>query len=134
MIQLRNTYEFDGILISLHGHNPNWKELILGYERTNEKEVANLQNGDKIVFPEDNLPQYVFSEKKPLLVLSEISIDNLSATLDYIPVSQDLHFQISQTNKFDVIYDIVEKTAKNYSIHGEITSPFDYLLDLLGHQ
>jgi len=134
LIKLRNIYDFDGILISLHGHNPAWKDLILSYENNDGKEVAKLHNGDKIIFPGDDLPQYVFSKRKSLPVLNEISIDDLPVTLDYIPVSRDLHFQISLSNKFDVIYDIVEKAGGNYSIHGEITSPFDYLLDLLGNQ
>jgi uroporphyrinogen decarboxylase len=54
--------------------------------------------------------------------------------LNYIPVSQNLHFYIHQQYKFDVLKEIVHKAGKKYSIHGEITSPFDYFMDFLGHQ
>ena len=28
LIKLRQIYDFDGILVSLHGHDPNWKKRI----------------------------------------------------------------------------------------------------------
>jgi len=45
-----------------------------------------------------------------------------------------LHFQINQNHKFDAITDIINSVGSQFSIHGEITSPFDYFLDLLGYQ
>ena len=67
------------------------------------------------------------------MALDEITIDALPEVLNYIPVSVNLHFYIDQENKFSVLEDLVESHGKEYSIHGEITSPFDYLLDLAGY-
>ena len=34
-----------------------------------------------------------------------------------------------------IAFDLIDEKVKNkYSIHGEVTSPFDYLLDLLGYE
>ncbi|MGD8780452.1 MAG: uroporphyrinogen decarboxylase family protein [Ignavibacteria bacterium] len=134
LIKLREMYDFDGILISIHGHDRDWKNAIEAYEKDGNNEIVELKNKDKMYFTNNELPRYVFANKETPPVLDNITADDLPDKLDYIPVSQDLHFKISLTNKFDAIHDIVDKAGKQYSIHGEITSPFDYLLDLLGHQ
>ena len=49
LVNLCEQYEFDGILVSLHGHNPNWRETIRNIEKTEIGEIAELLNGDKII-------------------------------------------------------------------------------------
>lgn len=132
LLKLREIYNFDGILISLHGHSPNWKDQIKNLRSEKEGEYAELINGDKIFFPFNDLPQYTFAEGKVIPLVNEIALENLPNILDYIPVSQDLHFKIDLQNKFGVIESIIEKAGIEYSVHGEVTSPFDYLIDLLG--
>ncbi len=134
LIRLREQYEFDGILVSLHGHNPEWRELINEIETTEKGEIAELKNGDKIIFPDDDLPQYKFANPRVDVSLDDITEDDLPEELDYIPVSVDLHFHIDHKNKFSVLEDLVKSHGNDFSIHGEITSPFDYLLDLAGYQ
>ena len=56
LIQLREEYNFDGILISLHGHNPNWRDDIFSIEDNDKGEFLKLNNGDTIYFPTNDLP------------------------------------------------------------------------------
>ncbi len=134
LIQLRDIYDFDGILISLHGHDPNWKQGIKEITKTNEAEVVEWKNGDKTICPFNDLPYYEFKNPESPPDISAFELSQLPAKLNYIPVSQNLHFKIDEEHKFDIIHYINEKCGDKYSIHGEITSPFDYLLDFLGHQ
>lgn len=133
LLSLRDIYGFDGILISLHGHDPNWRNWITERTVSEEGEIVRLNDGTTMVFGNDDLPQ-VISEGVPKVSLAELDLDSLPQSLDYIPVSQGLHFRIDPGNKFGAIETVVRKAGSDYSIHGEITSPFDYYLDLLGHQ
>lgn len=133
LLRLREIYGFDGILISLHGHNPDWRKEIASRTPTPEGERVALRDGQEMIFPVNDLPQPV-NEIRSKIPISDIEIASLPGVLDYIPVSQGLHFGIDQRNKFGVIDKIVGTAGKDYSIHGEITSPFDYFLDLVGHQ
>ncbi|PIQ09379.1 MAG: hypothetical protein COW71_06775 [Ignavibacteriales bacterium CG18_big_fil_WC_8_21_14_2_50_31_20] len=134
LIKLREIYEFDGILVSLHGHNPNWKEHIVSITDIRNQKQVELASGDKIIFPNNDLPYYEYKNEVAKLNISEVDLEDLPQILDYIPVSSNLHFQINQNHKFDAITDIINSVGSKFSIHGEITSPFDYFLDLLGYQ
>jgi len=134
LIKLREIYEFDGILVSLYGHNPNWKESIVSITDIRNQKQVELASGDKIIFPNNDLPYYEYKNEVAKLNISEVDLEDLPQILDYIPVSSNLHFQINQNHKFDAITDIINSVGSKFSIHGEITSPFDYFLDLLGYQ
>lgn len=134
LIKLRQQYEFDGILVSLYGHDPDWREKIMAAEKSDEFESAQLANGDKIFCPYNDLPYYEFANPPKRLSPSEITEENLPQKLDYFPVSQDLPFYIHPEHKFDILEELFVTEGKAYSIHGEITSPFDYYLDFVGHQ
>lgn len=130
LLKLREQYNFDGILISLHGHSPNWRENIVKICKNEKNEVAHFENGDKIICPFNELPRYEFNNAP----INENYQRQLPHELNYIPVSQNLPFFIDPYHKFDAILDIINLVGTEYSVHGEITSPFDYLLDFLGHQ
>jgi MtaA/CmuA family methyltransferase len=132
LIHLSEVYGFDGILVSLHGHDPNWNESVEKIINSDEHEIVEWKNGDKTFCPFNDLPYYQFAEEKKAISLENFSLDNLPPSLEYIPVSQNLLFKISQEHKFDAINYIINRAGEKYSIHGEITSPFDYLLDFLG--
>ncbi len=132
LIELRNIYDFDGILISLHGHNPDWRNNVEKIYTTSEAEVVEWKNGDKTFCLFNDLPYYQFASPRIEVDYTKITSGDLPDKLNYIPVSQNLPFYINHDHKFDVINYIVDKVGKNYSIHGEITSPFDYLLDYIG--
>ncbi len=135
LVELRERFNFDGILVSLHGHSPDWKKDVL--------EIRDLEEGrQEVIFSYrtelhswSDLPMVYQMEKRTSADISEINPDkDISSVIDYIPVSAGLYFKIDQKHKFDIFSYISEKTGGKYSVHGEITSPFDYLLDLLGYE
>jgi len=133
LIYLRELYQFDGILVSLHGHFKNWREIYNQREVQSDKEIVYL-NDRKLIFTNEDLPFPEFYDERKYPSIDEIDISTLPAEIDYIPVSGGLHFKIDMNNKFEVFDLIYQKVGDEFSIHGEVTSPFDYLLDLLGYE
>lgn len=134
LLRMREMYNFDGILVSLHGHNPEWMKYVKEIKKEENGETVYWKNGDKTFCPYDDLPQHFPVKEKATKHISEIKIENIPECIDFIPVSQGLFFWINQNEIFSIFDSIYKKTGNMYSIHSEITSPFDYLLDLLSHQ
>ena len=133
LLTLQELYKFDGILTSLHGHKKNWRDEIIRFERNGEKEILTFENKEMIFNP-DELPMVkhlIATEKKKM---EDINIEDIPDEISYIPVSQDLHFEIDLDNKLTIYDSIHERVNQIYSIHGEVTSPFDYFLDYLGYE
>ena len=133
LVRLREIYDFDGILVSLHGHDRHWSANIQSRRITPDGEEIVWQDGRKILYLQYDLPQPM-NDEEPRPALSEFVLDSLPAVLDYIPVSQGLRFPIDADHRFDAFRKVRAEAGPGYSIHGEITSPFDYFLDLFGHQ
>jgi hypothetical protein len=134
LVKLRALYDFDGILVSLHGHDPDWRSSITSRERNQEGERIVWDNGDSTFYPNDDLPIHSSLQNSTAGDPIEGMLGKLPESLDYIPVSQGLHFNISPRHRFDVFDFVREMAGSEYSIHGEVTSPFDYYLDLVGYQ
>jgi uroporphyrinogen-III decarboxylase len=132
LLQLRGTYAFDGILISLHGHSPSWEKNIKRIEKTENGLFVYWSNGDKTDFPKDDLPRHYPRITAPTPSLAELDPSMIRDEIEYIPVSQGLDFPINSGHKFDIFQIIQEKAGSEFSIHGEVTSPFDYFLNLFG--
>ncbi len=135
LIELCERFGFDGILVSLHGHNPNWKNDVL--------EIQNIEEGKQVVIYSDrtethtwtDLPMVKFHNKAEQKFISNVDVNKeVPSIIDYIPVSQDLYFKLNNEHLFDIFDYLREKTGGKYSIHGEITSPFDYFLDFMGYE
>jgi uroporphyrinogen-III decarboxylase len=135
LIELCRTFRFDGILISLHGHSDKWKEKLIKAQKK--------ENGDAMLTFEDrtelhslsDLPLVTFNEKRKNPEVDNIDIDkDIPEEIDYIPVSGNLYFELDTNNLFEIFDIIYSKVGEEYSLHGEITSPFDYFLDLLGYE
>ncbi|MGB9773953.1 MAG: uroporphyrinogen decarboxylase family protein [Bacteroidota bacterium] len=130
---LRNLYHFDGILISLHGHDPDWRKQIVKVAKDENGESVYWKNGDVTYFPDDELPEHHPAKQILKPSFQDFEPDSLPEGISFIPVSQGIEFAIHPEHAYDVFVDIADK-ARRYSIHGEITSPFDYFLNLFGHQ
>lgn len=131
LVRLRELYNFDGILVSLHGHRRDWRKEVISIERQGDTEVVTFDDRE-MTFTRDELPFVrCFNPVVPPSI-EEIDPADIPEEIDYIPVSQGLHFQIDPGNKFEVFDLIYDQVGDTYSLHGEVTSPFDYLLDLLG--
>jgi hypothetical protein len=133
LVELRELYRFDGILVSLHGHSREWRKDIVTVEQRGEQEI--LTFGDReMVFPRDDLPMVRHASPPQRPSIGDVKVEDLPDPIDYIPVSQDLYFHIDPEHKFEVFNLLHAAVGDDYSIHGEVTSPFDYLLDYLGHE
>ena len=134
LISLCREFRFDGILVSLYGHADKWKENLI--KRLPMDGGIRLAFSDRTVIHSMNdLPLVKFNDNRIPPGIDDIDPEkDIPSDIDYIPVSGNLHFDLDTDHLFD-IYDIIcYETGEEYSIHGEITSPFDYLLDLLGYE
>jgi hypothetical protein len=134
LLRLREFYGFDGILVSLHGHDPDWRSSVTSIRTTEEGEEVLWKNGDRTLCVYDDLPRFIQHTRVAPPAFAELSPEELPSTLEYIPVSSGLHFALHQNHMFDVLVDLVDRAGHEYSVHGEVTSPFDYFLDLCGYQ
>ncbi len=133
LIKLRELYNFDGILVSLHGHSPDWRDRVVNIETRDRGEI--LRFGDRtMIFGRDDLPVVKFDSEPLLPSIDELDPASVPDSIHYIPVSQGLHYSIDRAHPFDIFDDLSAQVGTEYSIHGEVTSPFDYFLDLLGHE
>ena len=132
LVGLRRAYHFDGILISLHGHDPAWEKNISTLKKENGAEVIVWKGGDRTVFPPDDLPMHYPVREKPPVSVAGFDPESLPETVEFIPVSQGLEFRLHPDHRFDIIDAIIREEGERISIHGEITSPFDYYLNLFG--
>jgi uroporphyrinogen-III decarboxylase len=132
LLKLRELYQFDGILISLHGHSSQWMKDIQNIKKDKSQEIITWKDGSRTEFSPDDLPRHY-----PVNVFVPPSIENIDPdtipeNIDFIPVSQGLNFIIDPHHPYDIFYLIKEKAGDQFSIHGEVTSPFDYFLQLFG--
>lgn len=134
LVFLRELYQFDGILVSLHGHDPSWRDNIASRRMTEEYEEIVWKNGDATHYLFDDLPEHIAAVPRELPNLLDVTKNDLHQKLDFIPVSQGLKFGIHPEHRFDIFRVLHEKTKGEFSLHGEITSPFDYYLDFIGYQ
>jgi len=133
LLTLRKSYRFDGILVSLHGHSPDWEKRLVRVDKEVVGEVVHWKNGDKTVFPPDDLPRHCAAVERAVPYLSDFDPVSIPDVVNFIPVSQGLDFPIDPEHSFDIVDLIVAKVGAETSVHGEVTSPFDYYLRLFGH-
>jgi uroporphyrinogen-III decarboxylase len=132
LIRLRRQYAFDGILVSLHGHAPDWEKGILRVIREEGRETVHWKDGGRTIFPADDLPLHYPAEAKGFPSIADFDPASIPDRLDFIPVSQGLEFNIDPGRPYDIFADIIAAAGRGFSIHGEVTSPFDYFLNLFG--
>ena len=132
LLDLRARYAFDGILISLHGHSSDWGRRVLHWTRGPLEDILDWRDGGRTVFPHDDLPRPVPAGESRPASIACFDPDELPERLDYIPVSQGLRFPIDPDHPYDILDDVLEKSGGRFSVHGEVTSPLDYFLDLFG--
>lgn len=134
LLYLRQIYRFDGILVSLHGHSSGWEKSIKRIQTAENGETVTWKNGDRTFFPLDDIPIHYPAEEITLPSVKEFDPESIPEEIPFIPVSQGIKFPISREHPY-AIFDILSKrSAGSYSIHGEVTSPFDYFLHLFGYK
>ncbi len=133
LLELRESYGFDGILVSLHGHQKGWEKEMAALRKDGDVETIIWKRGGRTVFPPDDLPRHYPSVERPAPTLAGFDPDSLPERIGFIPVSRGLDFDIDPEDPFRSVDLIVDKAGRRFSVHGEVTSPFDYYLRLFGH-
>jgi hypothetical protein len=133
LVEMRDAYGFDGILVSLHGHTPDWEKTVVRRRPEAGGEIVGWANGDETFFPADDLP-VPRTARRRVPVFAGFDPDVLPDRMAYIPVSQGLRFSLDPGHLFDIFTLVREAAGAACSIHGEVTSPLDYFLDLFGFE
>jgi hypothetical protein len=134
LCELRERYGFDGVLVSLHGHSPEWRSGVQEARKAGDGEEVLWKDGSRTLHPKNDLPQVLPKAEAARPLLQQLRRGDLPARIGYIPVSQGLRFAIDPSHEFDVFRLVRDRIGNEYSMHGEITSPFDYYMDLFGHE
>jgi uroporphyrinogen-III decarboxylase len=134
LLALRALYRFDGILVSLHGHAPDWEGRAVSVSRGPEGERVRWKNGDETFFPPDDLPVFRPADPHVRPEFGRFDPDSLPSRPGHIPVSQGLHFDLDPAHLFDAVEMVIGRAGRDFSVHGEVTSPLDYVLDLFGFE
>jgi uroporphyrinogen-III decarboxylase len=133
LLYLREKFGFDGILVSLHGHDPHWREKIKKVEIVDGIEVAHFD--DRIeTYVDDDLPVGKFFETRIRDIEDPDLLSSIPDTLDYISESRDCYSFLYLDDPYRIFKILDKKVQGRYSIHAEVTSALDYLLDLLGYE
>lgn len=134
LLSLRALYRFDGILVSLHGHAPDWEKRVVSLSKGPDGERLRWTNGDETWFPADDLPVFRPAREPARPEFARFEPASLPARPGYIPVSQGLRFDLDTDHLFDAVETVVRRAGRDFSVHGEVTSPLDYVLDLFGFE
>lgn len=135
LVSLCRQFRFDGILVSLHGHSDAWKKDLIEREEIEPGKVR-LHYPDRTeTHSWIDLPLVEFKSPGTTPSIETVDIEkDIPDEINYIPVSNNLHFPLCKDRMFDIFDLIHGKVGDEVSIHGEITSPFDYFLDFLGYE
>ena len=131
LIWLLKEFNFDGILVSLHGHDPKWREKAK-IEIVDGIEVATFHNR-KETYVDDDLPVGEFFEE-PFIDVDTFDVNEIPEELPFLPVSKNCYSFIHKEDPYKIFRILDEKLEGKYSLHAEVSSPLDYLLDLLGYE
>lgn len=135
LLRLREMFKFDGILVSLHGHSDSWKKELIKEEKIAKGKIKLYYSNRVETHAWDDLPLVKFYNPPQKKNIKELDVEkDILDEINYIPVSGNLHFFLDKKNMYSIFYDLYDKIGDEYSLHGEITSPFDYFLDYFGYE
>ena len=77
LLWLRDRFAFDGILVSIHGHYPDWKEKIVKLERDGDLEVATFEDRVERFVDDDLLVGSFFETREKPLEEVEATVGHL---------------------------------------------------------
>ena len=133
LVRLRALYGFDGILVSLHGHDPNWQRRVVRVDHGPDGERVTWTDGSRTDFPPDDLP-LPRTERPRRPSFDSFDPGSLPGRIAFIPVSQGLRFSLDEAHLFEIFDTMGARAGAGFSIHGEVTSPLDYFLDIFGFE
>jgi len=137
---MRELYNFDGVLIHKPGHEPGFMETATSVDREMDTPTIFLKDGSRVECKRDDDPCYRFSVGFQRPDVKELDPEN---PLSWSPQSfirwcrhkgTALYRTVDEIPEywFDCIDRILNVVGKSYSVHGEVRSPFDHLLNIAG--
>ena len=150
LVDLRQRYEFDGILVNLPGRPADWKNKLKSSKTIDNKEYLCWKSGLETIIPPDDNPQTYQPGQAPLKRADYKTVDvNDPSTYRlagyawntwHIPElwDIDLHADLSDPSAYPEWFtNTLEKTrqlAPDVSVHVEVFSPFTHLMELFGYE
>ena len=140
LIQMRELYDFDGILCHKPGRTPRLMELVERVDRDAEVPQLFLRDGSTIDCTRDDDAYY---KKTASFQFPTIDTIDFERPLDWAPESYKA-FQWSKgtydfktpeeipDETFATLDRVIARCGKEYSVHGEVRAPLDHFLSVLG--
>ncbi len=149
LVNLRERYGFDGILVNLPGRDPAWRDQLRGVEEdgAGTRTVKWIDGSTTVVPPDDNPHVYdedgvirrmAFEDVDPEALFYVEPHDLSGVTYPYswgfgsepAPVGGKEFFPPWH---FDTLRRVRELAGPRVSVHAELFSPFTQLMELLGY-
>ena len=140
LLRMRALYDFDGILCHKPGRVKGLADLVDSVDHDADIPTLRLTDGSRIECTRDDDAYYYPGPDFVRPGLDELDPD---ALLSWAPASF-LAFQeskatipISDPGKFEdhvfgMLDLVIQKAGEDYSVHGEVRSPFDHFLNITG--
>ncbi len=149
LVQIRNRYNFDGILVNIWGMPESLLDYIQTVEKEDENTIITWKNGEITVVPSDDNAHHYNKNREPLdrADFETIDVNNLDAIHDingyfwniyHMPNFPKLTGNFTPGETPDYLFNTVkmvrEKAGEDISLHGEVNSPFTHYVELLGYE
>jgi uroporphyrinogen-III decarboxylase len=146
LIAMQERYQFDGILVNMHGRPAQWNAFLDRIEDRGREKWLFWKNGDYTVFPPDDNPHYFKSDgSSGCPTFEEIDPDRLHyvepwqiSGISY-PFCWDFGEERPKDDFFppyinDSLKWVIDRVGDRVSVHGEVFSPFSQFLELLNYE
>ncbi|MCW8129662.1 MAG: hypothetical protein KIS92_04680 [Planctomycetota bacterium] len=140
LLKIREIYNFDGVLMHKNGRDPNFMDLVVRIDRDQETPSIYLKDGSRIDCTRDDDPYYRHADgfERP-----EVETFDPDDPLGWAPESfrrwcEHKGTAVYRTPEaipafwFDCIDRVKAAIGETHSVHGEVRSPFDHLLNIVG--
>lgn len=147
LIALQERYQFDGILVNLHGRPADWRTHLATIEERNGEKYIWWKNGNYTKFPKDDNPHYYQQDgSRKFPAFEDIDpgklyyIDPWQVSGINYPFTWDFSEEERPKENFfppyinDTLKMVIKKTGNRVSVHGEVYSPFSQFLELLNYE
>lgn len=140
LIRIRDLYDFDGILCHKPGRVHGIMDLVERADYDAEVPTLYMHDGGRIECTRDDDAYYKEGPDFQRPTLDELDLDDLlgwapdsfrafQASKATLPISDPDGFE---DHVFGMLDRVIERVGDEYSIHGEVRSPFDHFLNILG--
>ena len=140
LLRMRRLYDFDGILCHKPGRVRGILDLVERADRDAETPTLYMKDGARIECTRNDDAYYKPGPGFARPALGDLDLDDLlgwapesfhafQASKATLPISDPDAFE---DHVFGTLDRVLDRAGSEYSVHGEIRSPFDHFLNILG--